>query len=410
VRFHQLQLANGLQIVGETNPAARSVAVGFFVKTGSRDEPGELAGVTHFLEHMVFKGTERRNAFQVNRDFDAVGAHPNAYTSEENTVFHATCLPEYLPQVIEILADILRPSLREEDFETEKQVILEEIGMYNDQPSYSAYEAAKAAFFQGHPLAGSVLGSRESIRALTRAQMWEYFLQRYVANNIVASVAGNFDWDSLVGLVQNHCGHWKPGNASRKVQPWRGNESFQVVARDAVAQEHTFLISPGPPVDDELRYAAKILATVVGDETGSRLYWALVDPGKVDVADTDYQGYEGTGAFFTYLSGEPEKFPESLQIARKVLKHVQAEGITEEELETAKSKLGSRIVRGSERPMGRMQAIGYYWTYLKKYRSVDEELEAIDRVTTKDVEKVLATYPLDRMTAVALGPLSQVDW
>src|SRR5580704_18451331 len=145
--FHSQKLPNGLQVIAETSPSARSVALGFFVRTGSRDETPEVSGVTHFLEHMVFKGTPRRTALDVNRDFDRIGAHYNAFTSEENTVFYAAILPEYLPQAVDILADILRPSLRGEDFEMEKKVIIEEIGMYEDQPTWSAYDNAKKAFF-----------------------------------------------------------------------------------------------------------------------------------------------------------------------------------------------------------------------------------------------------------------------
>src|SRR5437764_12575694 len=149
------------------------MALGFFVRTGSRDETSEVSGVSHFLEHMIFKGTPRRSALDVNRDFDRIGAHYNAFTSEENTVFYAAILPEYLPEAVDILADILRPSLRGQDFELEKNVIIEEIGMYDDQPMWSAYDQAKRSFFAEHPLANSILGTADSIRALARDQMYE---------------------------------------------------------------------------------------------------------------------------------------------------------------------------------------------------------------------------------------------
>lgn len=409
MQFHHAKLANGLQIAGETNPQARSVAIGFFVKTGARDESPEVSGVTHFLEHMIFKGTERRDALKVNRDFDAIGSHPNAYTSEENTVFHASCLPEYLPAAVEILADVLRPSLRVEDFDLEKQVILEEIGMYYDQPSYSVYEAAKAAFFRGHPLGASVLGTPESITALSRQQMYDYFARRYVAGNITVIVAGNFDWDRLVELVQAQCGHWSNGPAERATPPWSGRADFQVICRETTAQEHAFLISPGPPANSDQRYAAEVLATVVGDDTGSRLYWALEDPGLLDAANMDFHEYEGAGAFYTYLSGEPENFQKSLKLAREVLGEVQRQGPKPNELATAKSKITSRIVRASEKPMGRMQALGYYWTYLKKYRTVDEELSSVEAVSIDSIRRLLDDYPLDRLTVTALGPLTEVS-
>src|SRR5687768_10605119 len=168
--FHQHTLPNGLQLIGETSPAAKSVALGFFVRTGARDETPDVSGVTHFLEHMVFKGTPRRTALDVNRDFDRIGANYNAFTSEENTVFYAAILPEYLPQAADVLADILRPSLRTEDFDMEKKVIIEEIGMYDDQPMWSAYDRARKLYFAQHPLGNSVLGTAETITALTRDQ------------------------------------------------------------------------------------------------------------------------------------------------------------------------------------------------------------------------------------------------
>src|SRR5436309_4421117 len=237
--FHSHKLANGLTIIGESSPSARSVALGFFVRTGSRDETPEICGVTHFLEHMVFKGTPHRTALDVNRDFDRIGAHYNAFTSEENTVFYAAVLPEYLPPAFDILADILRPSLRGDDFDMEKNVIIEEIGMYEDQPMWSAYDHAKRVYFADHPLGNSILGSVESIKALTRDQMNGYFERRYVAPNITVVAAGNFDFAGLVSLVEKHCGGWESGPVGRQgVRPTRGSGAFEVLARPKVTQEH----------------------------------------------------------------------------------------------------------------------------------------------------------------------------
>jgi predicted Zn-dependent peptidase len=408
--FHHTQLANGLTIIGEPNPAARSVAVGFFVRTGSRDETPDVCGVSHFLEHMVFKGTPRRTALDVNRDFDAIGANYNAYTSEENTVFHAAVLPEYLPQAVDILADILRPSLRVEDFDMEKNVIIEEIGMYDDQPMWSAYDAAKQAFFVPHPLGNSILGTKQSISALQRDQMHAYFQRRYVAPNITVVAAGKFDWQQLVRLVEERCAAWEQGEAPRELPPAKGSGAFRIVPRVKVLQEHVFMLAGGPPAASELRYSAEVLANVLGDDTGSRLYWALVDPGFADAADVSFHEYDGAGAFYTYLSGEANRARGNLDIALRVFREVQRDGITKAELALAKSKLGSRIVRGSERPMGRMQALGFYWTYLKKYHSVDDDMRANDTVSLKTVRRVLDEFPLDRLTIVALGPLDAVNW
>jgi predicted Zn-dependent peptidase len=407
--FHKQALKNGLQIIGETNSSARSVALGFFVRTGSRDETAPVSGVTHFLEHMVFKGTPRRTALDVNRDFDRIGAHYNAFTSEENTVFYAAILPEYLPDAVDILADILRPSLRSEDFDMEKNVIIEEIGMYEDQPMWSAYDAAKRAHFKGHALANSILGTVKSIKALKRDQMHAYFKRRYVAPNITVVAAGRFPWKRLVSLVDKQCGGWENGPIGRKgVRETKGAGTFQVVKKEKVTQEHVFMISPGPPVESPLRYAADILATVVGDDSGSRLYWALVDPGLADSADTSFHDYQGAGSFYTSFSCDPTKVEKNLEIASGVLREICSQGITDDELRQAKNKIGSRVVRGSERPMGRMQAIGMTWTYLRKYRTVDEELKAFESVTRKTISDLLERYPIHRFTTLALGPLKKV--
>jgi len=407
--FHHHKLSNGLQIVGETNPAALSTAVGFFVRTGSRDEEPALAGVSHFLEHMVFKGTERRTYLDVNRDFDKIGANYNAFTSEENTVFYAAVLPEYLPDAIDILADILRPSLRGEDFDKEKNVIIEEIGMYDDQPTWAAYDQARHLHFAGHPLGNSVLGTAKSVGALTRDQMAAYHQRRYVAPNVTVSIAGNFDWPRMIELLERQCGAWSTGPANRQnIVEAPGSHGFQVVKKDKVAQEHVYLIGSGPTAQSPLRYAAQIVAVAVGDDSGSRLYWALVDPGLADSADTGFHPYEGAGSYFTSFSCEPGRAEENLALVEQVLREVQRDGITEEELQIAKSKIGSGEVRGNERPKGRMMAVGMNWMYLNAYRTVDDELQAFDAVTLKEIRDVLDRYPLDQTTTLALGPVDKL--
>lgn len=403
-------LPNGLQIIGESSPSARSAALGFFVRTGARDETPEECGVTHFLEHMVFKGTPRRTALDVNRDFDAIGADYNAFTSEENTVFHAAVLPEYLPQAVDILADILRPSLRQEDFDMEKQVIIEEIGMYEDQPMWSAYDHAKRLYFADHKLGNSILGTPASITALKREQMYDYFQRRYVAANLTVSVAGNFDWARFVDIIEKHCGHWKNGPVGRAgLIETKGSGHFEVRTKEKLVQEHVILMSAGPPADSPLRHAADLLGMAVGDDSGSRLYWALVDPGLADSADCGFHEYEGTGAFYTSFSCQPEQSEEDLELVLDVLRDVQDNGISDEELHQARSKVLSRVVRGSERPKGRMMALGMNWIYQHGYRSVDDDLRAYEAVTLDAIRCVLDRYPLDHATTLALGPLAQLQ-
>jgi predicted Zn-dependent peptidase len=408
--FHQHSLPNGLTIIGETSPPAKSAAVGFFVRTGSRDETPDVAGVSHFLEHMVFKGTPRRSAADVNREFDRIGADYNAFTSEENTVFHASVLPEYLPQAVDLLADILRPSLRQEDFDTEKNVIIEEIGMYDDQASWAAYDRAKQLYFADHPLANTILGTPASVGALTREQMATYHARRYVAPNVMVSAAGRFEFDKLVDLVANACGQWETGATGRQgVRQTAGSRQSRVVTKEQFLQEQLVLMSPGPAAADPLRYAAATLALIVGDDSGSRLYWALVDTGLAEGADTGFHEYEGAGAYLTMVSCDPAKARENLETVKGILAAVQRDGITAEELQQAKSKIGSRVVRGNERPGGRMQAIGAAWTYLGEYRTVDDELKAFDAVTVSAIREVLDRYPLDQVTELALGPLKALE-
>jgi predicted Zn-dependent peptidase len=408
--FHTHVLPNGLRIVGETTPSARSVSIGFWVRTGARDETTEVSGVTHFLEHMIFKGSERRDAFSVNRDLDRIGASPNAFTSEENTVFHASVLPEYLPQAVDILADMLRPSLRESDFETEKKVIIEEIGKYEDQPPYVAYEHARKLYFGQHRLGNSILGTPDSIRALKRDQMYEYFRRRYVAPNITVAAAGNYDWPAFVALVEKHCGEWESGPVGRDgVGEAKGSGKFELMAREKVAQEHVYMVATGPSADSNLRHAAGVLLTILGDDSGSRLYWELVDPGLAESAGSGLDAGEGAGAYFTSFSCEPDQAQSNLVIVRRVLESIQRDGVTPAELQQAKTKIQSHLVRASERSHRRMSDLGYSWTYLGRYRSVDDEINAYDAVTLDSIRAVLDRYPLTEVTTLALGPLTSMN-
>ena len=409
MQFYQQKLDNGLQIVGETSRNAQSVALGFFVRTGARDETAEESGVTHFLEHMIFKGTERRTFLEVNRDFDRLGADYNAYTSEEQTVFHAAILPEYLPQAIDLLADILRPSLREQDFDMEKNVILEEIGMYEDRPGTIAYDYAKRFFFANHALGNSILGTPESVSALTQVQMLDYFHRRYVAPNVIVSVAGNFDWHNFVDLIQQHCSHWPTGEVGRQgVTEVKSSRRVELQTRDQVTQEHVIMMAPGPSASSPFRFAADTLGVALGDDSGSRLYWALVDPGLVDSAGAGFSQYEGTGTLYTGFSCEPSQVEENLAIVHRAYEEVQKDGITEEELQQAKAKIQSILVRRSERSMGRMLDLGNAWTYLGQYRSVDDDLAAFDAVTLDQIREVMERYPITEQSTFALGPLTSL--
>ena len=302
MKFLSHALKNGLEIVAECNGEAHSTALGFFVRTGARDETAAVAGVSHFLEHMLFKGTPSRTAEQVNRDFDEMGAHYNAFTSEENTVYYAAVLPEHQDRAVALLGDLLRPSLRQEDFDTEKQVILEEIRMYEDQPPFGADDKCRAAFFGDHPLGHSVLGTAASVGALSVAEMRAYFQRRYSPDNITLAAAGRIDFDGLVAAADAACGHWQRGSDARVVEPARPQSSFLTLAKASATQQYVLQLAQGPDARAADRYAAKLLAIVLGDDSGSRLYWELVDPGLAEHCELNHHEYEGAGIFVTFMS------------------------------------------------------------------------------------------------------------
>jgi predicted Zn-dependent peptidase len=409
MQFHHTTLDNGLQVIAELSDQARSVASGFFVKAGSRDEAPEVAGVSHFLEHMVFKGTPRRDYLAVNRDFDKVGAKHNAQTSEEDTLYHVTCLPEYLPQSFDVLSDILRPSLREDDFETEKKVIVEEIRMYLDNPMSVAFDAAKAVHFGPHPLGRNVLGTVESIEAMKVGDMRAYFARKYSPANIVLAFAGKTEWERVVDLARKHCGGWEGEATVRHAAAPRGTGGFQAILRAEDQQQTVIGVCDGPPLESDDRHAAQLLAAVLGDHTGSRLYWTLVDPGHADGAELSYQDYNQAGALFTFLSCAPEETQANLARIAEVYRDVLSDGVAEDEIARAKNKVLSSSVLRSERPMGRLGSLGFHWAYRGEYLSLADELEAFNRVTLADVRRVLEQWPLLPMSIVSVGPTTDLE-
>ncbi len=408
MEFRKHALENGLEIVAECNDDAHSTALGFFVKTGARDETDDVAGVSHFLEHMVFKGTPTRSVDDVNREFDEMGAHYNAGTGEEGTVYYAAVLPEYQDRAVELLGDILRPSLRQDDFDTEKKVIIEEIRMHEDQPPFGAEEKCRAALFGSHPLGRSVYGTVQSISNLSAEAMREYFSHRYSPGNIALVGAGRIDFESLAAAAGRSCGHWQPFEVGRKRQPVSPNGGFVVIHKETAVQQYAVQMCTAPSATDEDRYAANLLANVLGDDSGSRLYWELVDPGLAEHASLGFWEYDEAGLFTTYMSCEPQQVAENLQRILDVYRQAERNGVTEEELSQARSKVSSRIVLSGERPRSRLFAVGAEWVQRRRYQSVRDLLDAVAAVTTDDVSRVLSRHPLSRSATVAIGPLADL--
>lgn len=402
--FKRATLDNGLDIIAEVNPNAYSAAIGFFVRTGSRDENDSISGVSHFLEHMLFKGTPRRTAEDVNRELDEMGGEANAFTSEEMTVYYASVLPELQTRAVDLLTDILRPSLREDDFNTEKKVILEEIKMYEDQPPFGVDEKCRELFFAGHPLSRSVLGTAESVGALSVEQMRAYFENRYSPGNIAAVASGRVDFDRFVDDICQRCEGWKPEPLSRETFRPAGCSGRQIYTRSSSAQEYIFLLSDAPSVRDPDRYAASILANIIGDDVGSRIFWELVDNGKADCASLSFCDFYDAGYFCTSLCCAPEDAAENAAIAADLCARAVSGGVTEDELNRAKNKLLSRLVLSAERSRGRLFSVGNEWIQNQTYYPISGDLDIVRNMTLDDVNAVLRKYPITPKMTVAVGP------
>ena len=397
------RLSKGLEIQAEIDPLAHTAAVGFFVRTGSRDEPSELMGVSHFLEHMMFKGSEHRGPEEVNRDFDDLGANHNAFTTNELTAYHAHVLPERACAVLEILADILRPALRPKDFDEEKGVILEEIAMYADQPFWVGYEAMMEHLYADHPLAHRVLGTTATVTALTRDQMADYFERRYSADNTVLVAAGKIDFDQLVRDAEKLCGHWRPASPTRAHPTWKPQSSEAVIRLKNTARAYILLSMPAPSIQDERRYAAGILMHILGGGDGSRLHWALVETGLAEEASASYDGHDGTGDSTLFAVCDTDKVDEIEGILRRELSAVVA-SLTDDDLLRARSRIATGAAAASERPNGRMFRLGTLWGYGATYIPLDEEVERISHVTLADLREVADAFPLQPTVRVVVVP------
>jgi predicted Zn-dependent peptidase len=386
LQFHYHQLPNGLDIVAEANPDSHSMAAGLFVKTGARDETLEINGVSHFLEHMMFKGSSKYTWEDVNRIFDEMGARYNAFTSQEMTAYYANVLPEFTEKAIEHLAHLLRPAIRQEDFDTEKKVILEEIAMYLDEPGHRIYEKLMEVHFGRHPLALSVLGSAETITRLKRDQMAEYFQRRYGPGNMMLAVTGRLDFKEIVALAEKYMGSWQRVDAPRVYDPPQHVAQRHEMIDEKLNRMYTMGMMPGPSAQDERRFAARVLADVIGDAEGSRFYW-----------------HDRCGSFYISLTTDPARSEQALEIAMKELARVKLD-LSEDEVERAKNKIASSLVLSGEVPLGRMRSIGGQWTYNRDYRSLEEDMATLMALNARSLQDLMAEFTFDPMTIVKLGP------
>ncbi|MGB7583001.1 MAG: pitrilysin family protein [Sedimentisphaerales bacterium] len=395
---------NGLTVIGEVNKSAKSTAVGFFVKTGSRDEDLKINGVSHFLEHMIFKGTERLSYAAVNEAFDKVGAMCNAGTGEENTVYYAAVLPEYLAEITQLWIEMMRPALRTEDFNMEKNVIKEEIARYKDIPSFDVMDRCRELYFAGHPCGHSVLGSEDCIDAMTAEQMRGYFSQRYAPNNMVAAFAGNFDWEAIRDIIEAGCSGWESFEVGRKITDTRGGRDKKRLEKANLSREHVCLMSPSVSAQSDKRFAAALLSMIVGDDVGSRFFWELVDKAIVETASLGFSPMDGTGANYTYIRCSSENTAKAMEIISRIFADLTKTGVTEDELTKAKNKALSSLVIKNELPMSRLDVLGSNWMYLGRYRKIEEDVKAIKAVTVAEINTLLKDYPLGEFAQFSLAP------
>ncbi len=404
LRFDEAVLANGLRVIGEHNPRAATTGMGYLVHTGSRDETPEVAGVSHFLEHMLFKGNESHSAEDINRTFDELGADYNAFTSEERTVYYGSVVADRAGAMLDVLSELMRPSLRQADFDMEKNVILEEIAMYQDRPSRRLFEHANERFWNSHPLGNSVLGSAESVTELKRDQMQAYFDRRYSPGNVILAVAGNYDWDAVLAQASDRAGQWPAFETHRDYPPASTHVGREELVDASLHRLHAAYYAPGVAVEDPDRYAASLLASVIGAGDGSRLYWELVDKGLADNASLAHEAQEGAGSFVGYVSTDPERADAVLKTYLQVIKDAQDGGLELDEWRRAQLRTATGLTFRAETPMGRFMSFAIGYQTLGQYQSLTELVNEVMSTPLDAGTRLLAAKPFDNDYLVTLGP------
>jgi predicted Zn-dependent peptidase len=407
-QFFTHRQANGLQLVGQYMPSVESVSACFYVNTGSRDEPAELMGVSHFLEHMMFKGTPTRDYRAINRAFEEMGAENNAGTWLEFTYYWAKVLSDQTPRLLELLADMMRPKLALEDFDQERSVILEEIKRYEDMPNFKLFENLLQDYFGAYPLSHLVLGTAETIGGLQLGAMRDYHRRRYAPNNIVFAIAGKFDWDTVARQIETLTAGWEQGDAGRVTDDVRPAPKRRVYHRPDLQQQLLTIAVPSVGRSDRDRYTAEVMATVLGDDTGSRLFWGIREAGLAESAEAEVLSFDGVGMALVSATTTPQLAPACYAAMQRELTRMQRDGVDEAELTRAKTKLASSVVMDGESTNRRMLALVDSWLSLGRLETLDDVVAKVEAVTGEDVQALLDRLPLTGAQVVAaMGPLDE---
>ncbi len=402
---HQItELDSGLRVVTEHVPAVRSVALGFWVRTGSRNESPAQAGLSHFLEHLLFKGTDRFSSLEIDETFDAMGAEVNAGTGKETTSVYSRFLDRHLERAFDVLQDmVFRPSYP--DIDSERQVVIEEIAMYEDEPQDKVHDVLATAIFGDHPLGRPVIGRAEVIGSVPVPDIAAYHDQRYRSSNIVLAAAGSVEHDRIVALVE---GALEASDAATAPDPEPApagvSPSLRFHAKET-EQYHITLGAPGLARADERRFALRILDTILGGSTSSRLFQEVREKRGLAYAVYSYSSaYVDSGHIGLYVGTRPDNVIEAMDVIGTELGRIAADGVTEQELERARENVKGRTTLAMESTLARMNRLGSSLLMGVPLLSLDELLAATDAVTLEDV-KALAAELFDpaRMSAAGVG-------
>jgi predicted Zn-dependent peptidase len=409
-------LPNGLRILTEAVPAMRSVSFGIWVGVGSRDETPALSGVSHFLEHLLFKGTRRRSALDISAQIEAVGGETNAFTAKEYTCYYARVLDTDLSLAVDVMCDLVRDSvLAEADVETERGVILEEIAMHDDEPGDEVHDLLAAALYGEHPLGRLVSGTEATISPMTRTQIHGFYRRRYTPPHIVVAAAGHLDHEAVVELVRSTAlgagPAAEPAALRRSGRPVP-TRSGQISLRDKET-EQAHLVLGGPAIGrlDERRFALGVLNNSLGGGMSSRLFQEIRERRGLAYSVYSYTSqYADTGLFAVYAGCAPGKVDEVLDLTRAELARVAADGLTEDEVARGKGMAKGSLVLGLEDTGSRMSRLGKGELVYGELLSVDELLARVDAVTPEQVRQVAAEVLTRPMSLAVIGPFSDRDF
>ena len=396
-------LDSGVRVVTEAMPSVRSIALGFWIRSGSRDEPIEQAGISHFLEHLLFKGTERFSSREIDEVFDAMGAEVNAGTGKETTSVYSRFLDRHLEHAFDVLQDmVLRPAYP--DIDSERQVVIEEIAMYEDEPSDKVHDVLSEAIFGDHPLGRPIIGTADVISSVPVPTIAEWHDGRYTGANIVVAAAGNLDHDRLVELVSAAVGPDRTGPEAGSASP-NGVSPVLRFHEKETEQYHLCMGGPGIPRGDERRFALRVLDTILGGSTSSRLFQEVREKRGLAYSVFSYAShYLDSGQVALYVGTRPENVAEAMDVIGTELGRLQSEGVGEQELERARENVKGRTVLSMESTLSRMNRLGGSVLMGVPLLSVDEVLAAFDAVTLDDVMALARElWNPERMSAAGVG-------